>query len=212
MKFKKIVVGIGETNGYIVYDEEKLEAVIIDPGDESKSFIKFIDKSGLTPTSIVLTHYHYDHIGAVEDIRDAYGCPVSIHKKDVEGLKNSNLNHSLMGFRRSVEITPDRILLDGDSIEAGDIVLRVIHTPGHTLGAICLMNESEKIVFTGDTIFKDDIGRMDLEGGSEESMRRTILNKVNKWSNDIILYPGHGEEASMEYIRKKNGEFQYMLR
>ena len=212
MKFKRFVVGMGETNGYIVYDEERLEALIIDPGDEPKTFIKFIDQNGLKPTNIVLTHYHYDHIGAVEDLRDKYGCPVSVHKKDVVGLKTSSINHSSSGFRRPVEITPDKILQDGDFINVGNVALKVIHTPGHTPGGICLMVDAENIVFTGDTIFRDDIGRMDLEGGSEESMKRSIMNKINKWSNDLMLYPGHGEEGSMEHVRKKNGEFQYMLR
>ena len=210
MKFKRVVIGLGETNGYVVYDENNLKTLIIDPGDEARTFVSYIDKNGLTPVGIILTHYHHDHIGAVEELKTKYNCPVCIHKKDVEGLKNPNINHSVRGPRKPISIIPDRLLTDGDIIQAGEVTLEVIHTPGHTPGGICLRVKDDNIIFTGDTIFKDDIGRMDLEGGSEASMHRTIVNKIAKWEDHMVLYPGHGESAAMEHVRRKNGEFIYM--
>ena len=120
MKIQKFIVGMGETNGYIIYDEKNLEALIIDPGDEAKTFISFIEKHRLKPVGITLTHYHYDHIGGVEELKKKYECPISIHKKDAEGLKDPSINHSLRGFRKPISILPDRLLLDGEKIYVGD--------------------------------------------------------------------------------------------
>ena len=212
MKFERFIIGMGEANGYIIYDENTLDALIIDPGDEESIFIKYIQKHGLKLKEIVLTHYHYDHIGAVEALKEKYSCPVSIHKKDVEGLKDPKINHSFRGYRRPVAITPDRILSDGDNIQAGSVILTVVHTPGHTPGSICLMVKDENMAFTGDTIFDDDLGRTDLEGGSAESMRRSILNKISKWDDEIGIYPGHADSATMTFVRAKNKEYLDLLK
>ncbi len=212
MKLEKFSVGMLETNGYIIYDDENLEALIIDPGDEARSFIEFINKNTLQPVGIILTHHHYDHIGAVEELKEKYKCPVYIHKKDFEGLKEPSINHSIRGFRKPISITADKIVSDGDKIVAGKVILTVVHTPGHTEGCISLVVEGEDIIFTGDTIFRDDIGRMDLEGGSQADMKKSIVNKVNKWEDSKVIYPGHGESGTMEYVRKKNRSFLYMVR
>lgn len=212
MKFERFIVGMGEANGYILFDEESLEAIIIDPGDEESVFINYIQKHHLNPKEIVLTHYHYDHIGVVEGLKNKYKCPVSIHKKDVEGLKDPSINHSARGYRRALSIAPDRILSDGDIIEAGKIVLEVIHTPGHTPGSICLMVPGENMAFTGDTIFDDDLGRTDLEGGSADAMKRSIVNKISKWDDAVRIYPGHAESATMAFVRQKNTEYLDMIK
>ncbi|TCO74574.1 MBL fold metallo-hydrolase [Marinisporobacter balticus] len=207
MKLKRFIVGMIETNAYILYDENSLEAFIIDPGDEPKTFIQYIDKKYLKPIGIILTHYHYDHIGATLSLKKKYNMPIYIHKKDVAGLKNPSINHSISSCREAISITPDRSLIDGDTIEASWIVLEVIHTPGHTPGGICLKVRNEHIIFTGDTIFNIDLGRTDLEGGNENAMKNAIRNKISKWDDCMTIYPGHGDAASMEYVRKKNIEF-----
>jgi hydroxyacylglutathione hydrolase len=207
MKFERFVVGMIETNGYIIYDEKTEEALIIDPGDEPKTFIQYIEKNHLKPVGIIFTHYHYDHIGGVEEIKKKYDCPIFIHKKDVEGLKDPNINYSAGSFRKPISIIPDRILREGDKIQAGDVVLEVIHTPGHTHGGICLKVKNEDMVFTGDTIFDVDIGRTDLEGGSYPEMKNSIRNKISKWDDGLMIYPGHGDFASMEYVKRKNIEY-----
>ena len=212
MKFERFIVGMGEANGYIIYDENTLEALIIDPGDEAAVFAGYIQKHGLKPKEIVLTHYHYDHIGAVEALKEKYNCPVSIHKKDVEGLKDPKINHSFRGYRKPVSITPDRILSDGDVIQAGSVALIVVHTPGHTPGSICLVVKDENIAFTGDTIFDDDLGRTDLEGGSPDSMKRSITNKISKWEDQVRIYPGHADSATMAFVRAKNTEYLDLLK
>ena len=208
MKFLKLIVGMNETNSYIVFDEKTLDAVIIDPGDEYQTFRSHIQKNSLNVKEIVLTHYHYDHMGAALALKKEYGCPISIHKKDAQGLQDPKINRSEVRYGNSISIVPDRILKDGDLIQAGDINLIVIHTPGHTPGGISLELEEYKMVFTGDVIFHDDLGRTDLEGGNKDTLNNTILNKISRWKDFMHIYPGHDEDTTMEYVRKKNNPFR----
>jgi len=203
MKFEKFVVGMNETNAYIIYDENILDAVIIDPGDEAKRLIQYIDKKFLKVKAIILTHYHYDHIGAVEALKKKYQCPIYAHKKDVQGLKDPEVNYSKDSQQKSISIDTDITLSHGDDIRVGDSILEVIHTPGHTPGGICLKVRDDNLIFTGDTVFSDDLGRTDLEGGSETMLKKSIINKVAKWSDDIIIYPGHGQSSLMSEVRRK---------
>jgi len=207
MKFERFVVGMGETNSYIIYDENILEAIIIDPGDEAKRLMKYIDKRFLKIQGIILTHYHYDHTGAVEALKEKYQCPIYAHKKDIEGLKNPEINHSKSSHKKPISIDVDKTLSHGDTINIGNIILEVIHTPGHTPGGICLRVKDTSLIFTGDTIFSDDLGRTDLEGGSEAMLKKTIMNKVAKWSDDDVIYPGHGESSLMADVRRKRVKY-----
>ncbi|QXM05443.1 MBL fold metallo-hydrolase [Crassaminicella indica] len=207
MRLERLIVGMLETNGYILYDENMLEALIIDPGDEAKTFVEYISRNRLKPIGIILTHYHYDHIGAVLDLRKKYSMPVYIHKKDEEGLKDPCINHSVSSFRKSISIIPDQTLKDGDTIKTSWVTLEIIHTPGHTPGGICIKVKNKNIIFTGDTIFNIDLGRTDLEGGDYHAMKNSIRNKVSKWSDDMMIYPGHGDLASMADVKKKNMEY-----
>lgn len=204
MELEKIVVGINETNAYIIYDSNIREALIIDPGDEAKVIAGYIDRNSLNLKGIILTHYHYDHIGAAEELKKKYSSPIYIHKKEVDGLKDSGMNGSKNKTRKDIAIVPDKTLSDGDLINVSNISLQVVHTPGHTPGGICLKVKGRNIVFTGDTIFSDDIGRTDLAGGDEDMLKKTIINKVSKWPDDVVIYPGHGEVSAMREARRKN--------
>ncbi len=207
MKIERFVVGINETNTYIIYDSTTLEAIVIDPGDEEKVLIKYIDKNNLKPIGIILTHYHHDHIGAADEVKKKYDSPIYAHKKEVEGLKNPEYNRSMINRRKNISVIPDEVFSEGAIISVGKVHLEVIHTPGHTPGGICLKVKDSNIIFTGDTIFSDDLGRTDLEGGSEEMLKKTITNKVSKWKDDIIIYPGHGENALMKDVKNRNIQY-----
>ncbi|SNS40225.1 Glyoxylase, beta-lactamase superfamily II [Anaerovirgula multivorans] len=204
MELKKFIVGINETNTYIIYETNTLEAFVIDPGDEEKALMQYIDRNSLNLKAIILTHYHHDHIGAAEELKKKYNAPIYAHKKEIEGLKDPEINHSKHKTRKAISIVPDKILSDGDIIAVTDIFLEVIHTPGHTPGGMCLKVKDANIIFTGDTIFSDDLGRTDLVGGNEEILKKTIMNKVSKWSDETIIYPGHGEASVMKEMRRKN--------
>lgn len=203
MELINIVVGSNETNTYLLYDTETLEAFIIDPGDEESKLVQSIDKKSLKLAGIILTHYHHDHIGVAEELRKRYQCPIYAHKKEFEGLSRPDYNRSIGARKNSISIIPDKALSDGDEISIGKITLLVIHTPGHTPGGICLGLKNSKIVFTGDTIFEDDLGRTDLEGGCEDQLKRSIANKVSKWPEDTIIYPGHGASATIKQVRER---------
>jgi len=206
MKIKRIVVGMHESNTYIISDDNTNEALIIDPGDEAKVIMKYIDRDQLQLKGIILTHYHLDHIGAAEKLRKKYDCPIYAHKKELDGLKDEKINQSFQ-YGKTISVVADKAISDGDEINIGSLNLMVIHTPGHTPGGICLKLIDTNVVFTGDTIFSDDLGRTDLAGGSEEMMRKSITNKVSKWSDETIIYPGHGETSTMNEVRKRGIQY-----
>ncbi|KAB3534083.1 MBL fold metallo-hydrolase [Alkaliphilus pronyensis] len=208
MRIHKIIVGINETNTHIVFDENTMEAIIIDPGDEASTINNYITKNSLKPKAIIISHYHHDHIGAAEDLKEKYNSPIYAHKKELAGLKNPEINRSIITRKKEITVIPDKLLKEGDTIEVGEIVLEVIHTPGHTPGGISLKVKDSNIVFTGDTIFSDALGRTDLAGGDEGILKRTIVNKVSRWGDDIIIYPGHGDSTTMKAARKR--KLQYL--
>lgn len=190
MEIKRFIGGILEANCYVISSREK-ECYIIDPGYNPGRIIKYIEEKDFAPKGVILTHHHNDHSGAAAKIRKELDCPVIIHRMDADMLKTE----------------ADAFAEDGDAFSLGDEKLRVIHTPGHTRGGICIMASKSRVCFTGDTIFNVDLGRTDLEDGSEAEMRRSILDVCNKWGNDITIYPGHGDPAGMKTVRKINREF-----
>ncbi|HHY90081.1 MAG TPA: MBL fold metallo-hydrolase [Clostridiales bacterium] len=211
MKYERIVTGFLETNGYVIYDENTLQAFIIDPGDEGEKFSNYIEQNQLKLMGILLTHPHYDHIGALPFLRKKYNCPLYIHQADLKILKDPYRNGTIQNSKSPISEQANILLKDGDKIQAEGISLEVIHTPGHTEGSVCFKVEGENMVFTGDTIFNVDLGRTDLPGGSPEAMKESIQNKVSKWPDEIMIYPGHGDPASMGFVRKYNVEFLEML-
>ena len=195
MQIKRITGGILESNGYIIYQKDAKKCFIIDPGYDAGRFMAFMEAEGLEPEAILLTHGHHDHFGASDRIKDRTGCDVYIHRED-EDLTRCRT---------------DKYLEDGQIFHVGDEELKVIHTPGHTRGGVCFYAEKSRAAFTGDTVFNVDRGRMDLEGGSEEDMAWSLKNVVDKWENDVIIYPGHGDPSSMKKVRQVNTEFLEMI-
>ena len=191
MKIKRLAVGSLEANGYIIYQKEGGDCYVIDPGYAPDKFIKFIDENKLNVIGILLTHHHYDHVGAVKKIKEIKGCPVYLHRKDLKMYKAQ----------------VDAVMEDGDIIMLEDETIKVLHTPGHTEGGVCFFSEESKLVFTGDTIFNVDIGRTDLQDGDPYKMLATMKNIVNAWGNEITIYPGHGDPCDMKFVRRVNREF-----
>lgn len=195
MKIERLVGGSLESNGYVIYDRERGECFVIDPGYNGERFLRIIEGLELKMKGILLTHHHYDHVGGVEKIKAATGCPVFIHRADADPYKK----HA------------DVLLKHGDTLTLGDEEIKVIHTPGHTKGSVCFYSEQSKVAFTGDTVFNVEVGRVDLEGGSLDDMANSVRNIINLWSDEIVIYPGHGDSCSMEYVSKNNPEYRYVL-
>lgn len=196
MIFDGITVGSYCANCYIVGSESTKEAAIIDPGAEFSRIDKKVSELGLTPKIIILTHAHGDHIGAVKDFVDKYGTKVYIHKDDADFLSDGskNLTKTLMG--RDVSVKADVELEDGDEINLGDLKYEIIHTPGHTKGGICI--KVGNIMMTGDTLFNKSIGRTDFPGGSFNEIISSIKDKIFKYDDNIVIYPGHNSPSTIK--------------
>ena len=191
MKIKRFVGGNLESNGYIIYDKEHGECFIIDPGYNGEKFIKIIEELGLKLKGILLTHHHYDHVGGVNKIKESTtGCTVYIHRADGDC------------YNKEAEL-----LESGDTLLLGNEKINVINTPGHTKGSVCYYSEKSKLAFTGDTIFDIDLGRTDLADGSPAEMEKSILNIISLWSNEIMIYPGHGDSCTMKFVKENNQEY-----
>ncbi|MCK4258422.1 MAG: MBL fold metallo-hydrolase [Halanaerobiales bacterium] len=210
MRFETFVVGTFQSNTYVVYDENTLEALIIDPGAMSKTMINFLENNSLKPIGIILTHYHFDHVGAANMVKKEYDCPVFIHKNDEAGLIEL-ANQGFKLFNRKVNIDLGKLLNGGDIISVGEVKLKVVLTPGHTPGSICLEVIGEKVVFSGDTIFANGIGRTDFKDGDELKICKSLIETVNKWPDDVTIYPGHGKSATMAEVRAFNGLFRSIV-
>ena len=195
MKIKRFIGGLLESNGYVLYQQDGGEAYLIDPGYNSKVFIEYIKEHGFELKGILLTHHHYDHSGVADRVKAVFDCPIYLHRRDCDIYFKE--------FKRNADVYME----DGDVFDLEGEELRVIHTPGHTGGSVCFMSDKSKVCFTGDTIFNVDLGRTDLEGGSEKEMVDSILDIIDKWSNDIMIYPGHGDGCTMKKVRSINTEF-----
>jgi len=196
MKIKRLIGGNLESNGYVIYDREKGECFVVDPGYNGEKFLKIMRDLDLKMKGILLTHHHYDHVGGVDKIREMTDCPVYIHRADSDM------------YKKQATI----LLEDGDILLLGQEEIKVIHTPGHTKGGVCYYSEQSKVVFTGDTIFNVDLGRTDLSDGSQYQMENSIRSIIDLWSNEIMIYPGHGDSCNMKYVRKYNQEFLDIIR
>jgi len=197
-----LTVGPLETNCYIVNCEKTQEAVVIDPGAESQNILKTVQENQLELRFIINTHGHVDHVSGNAAVKKAMGVPILIHKDDASMLQAEN--NPLAVFLPESEPSPpaDRLLKDGDVIRFGKVTLRVIHTPGHTLGGVCL--HRGKILFTGDTLFARGVGRTDLKGGSSEDLADSIKRKILVFSDDTIIFPGHGPSSTIGQERRYN--------
>lgn len=202
MKVVMIPLGLYQTNCYIIYDEESKGASIIDPGSEGEELISYIEEQGLQVESILLTHGHHDHIGAVQDLVDKYEVPVYIHPKDAEFLRNPRLNLSAdSGVPLSFTLKEKHVVA-GDTLKAGGVEFKVLETPGHTQGSISFYGND--IVFVGDALFKESIGRTDFPGGSYEQLLKSIETELYTLPPATLVCSGHGPTTSIAYEMKMN--------
>ena len=201
MILKKLVVGPFASNCYLVGSESSKEGMIIDPGDEAEVILSNVKDLELEIRSIVLTHGHIDHIGALKEVKEATGAEVAIHTDEADSLQSQPLS-TLLGISYPTPPPPDRSLKDGDSIDIGDLHFGILHTPGHSPGGICLLGEG--VVFSGDTLFNFGIGRTDLPGGSHSQLMNSIHTKLMVLPDNTTVYPGHGPDTTIGTERRGN--------
>jgi glyoxylase-like metal-dependent hydrolase (beta-lactamase superfamily II) len=202
MKIIVMPVGQIEANCYIVFEEEKRECMVIDPGDEGERIYAEIKKNNLNVKYIVNTHGHGDHIGGNLYLKEATQAELLVHEEDAPMLTDPAKNLSLYMSAKINKPAADRLLQEGDSLEIGNEKFTVLHTPGHSRGGICLL--SGEICFTGDTLFQYSIGRTDLPGGSYEELIDSIMTKLMKLDDKTIVFPGHGPQTTIGKEKTQN--------
>ncbi len=204
MKIERFVVGIAGANCYILINEETNEGVVVDPGGTSAALRAFLSEQGLKIAAILLTHGHFDHImGITEMLGEKTETPVYVYREDQAFLKDANLNAS-KSFVQAGYVYQEAISVsDKQEIEAAGFSFQVIHTPGHTPGSCCYYLEKEKVLFSGDTLFKTSIGRTDLAGGSDQ-IYGSIRERLFSLPDEVVVYPGHMEETSIGHEKKYN--------
>ena len=199
-----MVVGPVSTNCYFLINDELKEVAIVDPGDQPARIKAFIAKEELKPVAILLTHGHFDHMMAADNLKEEYKVPVYACAKEKELLNSSTKNLSYGFMRVNYTMDADIYCKEGDEFSIAGCTVKVLETPGHTKGGCCYYIASENIVFTGDTLFCQSIGRTDFEGGSYPEICKSIKEKLFVLPDETICYCGHGEGTSIRHEKGRN--------
>ncbi|NAZ12188.1 MAG: MBL fold metallo-hydrolase [Desulfurococcales archaeon] len=206
VSYKRIVGGPLASNTYIVYEGD--EAFIVDAGVEPDKVLGAIREMGVKVRFIVLTHGHFDHVFYVSRLMDSLGARAYIHQADITVMRRSSIYGEQFYKEKFVEPASIEKVSDNDKLTLSNKEARIIHTPGHSPGSICI--HIENLLFTGDTLFRGTIGRTDLPGGSEELMAQS-LRKIAKLPQSTRVLPGHGHESTIGYELSSNYLFRKMI-
>ena len=204
-------VGMLQCNCHIVGDPITREAIVIDPGDDVDAILEVIARHGLKVTNILITHSHIDHVIGLKKMREATGAPVLMHQADLDLYQQMEMQAEWIHWATPELTEVDDFLSEGKSIKWGNYELRVMHTPGHTKGSVCLYLPREEnivrdpgLLFAGDTLFEGSIGRTDLWGGSMKEILRSLKTKLLTLPDETIVFPGHGSPTTIGIERETN--------
>ncbi len=196
MQIKKTVLGVYQENAYIVIDEDTRDALIIDPGDEGPELVAYLKNLKVNFKSILLTHGHVDHVGAVDAVRDAFSIPVYISEIDMKYIEQRK---TAFGRMRKA----DHFLKEGDEFLFAGKKIRILETPGHSKGSLSFLIEG--VLFSGDVLFQNSVGRTDLPGGDMAELLASIGNKLLILPENTRVMPGHGPETTIGMEKAFNG-------
>ena len=202
MIIKQFVAGLIENNMYLVVDENTREAVVIDAPADIPELKKAVDELGAKVKYILITHGHFDHIMGLNSLKKTLNAPAVICKEDIAISDKINDFTRLFGVPDSVPPTYEKFVKDGDIIEVGDLKIKVIQTAGHTEGGVCYLVDEN--LFSGDTLFRQSVGRTDLYGGSFEKICHSVKDVLFKLDENTKVFPGHGPMTTIAYEKKHN--------
>ncbi len=203
MKVIKIPVTCYAENAYIYYDENSKKGVLVDIGRDVPLLHEEIEKNGITLVGILLTHGHYDHIGGVLANKERYDIKIYAHEDEAIVLKNPEYNLSARRVKEPISFVADHFVKDMEVLDFGDFKITCLHTKGHTSGCVCFYDSEAGLVFTGDTLFKEVYGRVDLPTSSND-IKASIEEKLFTLPEDTICYCGHGDETVIGYEKENN--------
>ncbi|RWZ60084.1 MBL fold metallo-hydrolase [Halobacillus fulvus] len=202
LKISRLPLGPIATNAYVIHRNK--EALIIDPGGDFDKLNHYLEERELSVKAILLTHAHFDHIGAVDEVRDAYGAPVYLHEAEKDWLTDPDQNGS--GFFQMGKITarPADFMLEPGQMEIGAFSFEVRHTPGHSPGSVSFVFRNQRFTVAGDTLFQRGIGRTDLPGGDRKTLEQSIEQQLFSLRDDMRIFPGHGLPTTVGEEREEN--------
>ncbi len=204
MILERLTVGPFQENCYILGDEDSGLGAVVDPGDEAARIALAVEQTGLEVASIVVTHAHIDHVGAVAALVDEYACPVLMHAEAETMLAGLPTQAVMMGLRFGRVPAVDRYVEDEEVLEVENLRLRSLYTPGHAPGHLAFYVEGEGVVLSGDALFAGSVGRVDLAGGSMEVLMNSIEERLLTLPDETIVYPGHGPATTIGDERASN--------
>ena len=202
MDIKLYYTGPMQVNTYLCADESTKKAFVVDPGGPSKYLENYVTSNGYEVEYIILTHGHGDHICGVPYFKELWKCPLVGHKDDIYLFNDARENLSLEFMGQKIEFIPDVLVEDGDVLKVGNMELKILHTPGHTLGGISILVGN--VLFSGDTLFADSIGRTDFKGGSYPQLKESVYTKLFVLPDDTHGLPGHMGQTNIGHEKKFN--------
>lgn len=206
MEWKQLPLGPLQTNGYVLYDRKNDKGIMVDPGGDGEELTAWLKEQGIRIEAILLTHAHFDHIGAVDAVRNAFQASVYLHKEEADWLGEPKLNGSALfpGIEK-ISVKPANVFITKEtSLTIGSFVFQVYHTPGHSPGSVSYYLEDLNVVFSGDVLFRGGVGRTDLPGGDEETLMNSIHSKLLSLPDETVVANGHGPVTTIGEEKETN--------